>query len=117
MSELSLLPQAVDILVPRGSTETIRLTFPEDITGDTVSIIVRDEWGGAQKFRVDQTSHEDPANGVTTIVLDNANTDDGQLSGSTTWRYTIVRTHGGEPTAWWAGKFVIKDTAILPVVP
>lgn len=113
---LSVLPIEYHLTVPRATASTINLTFTDaagtaiDITGDTITLTVRDAYGGTSKFTA-SGSITVAASGTATVSVSVANTTDGKTSGQTHWVYVITRTHGGVVTPWWGGRFTIDETA------
>lgn len=117
---IDLLPIPYDIRVPRKADTTLQVAFTnasgvaEDLTSDTITLIVADDYGGTTQFTKEVTEFSAPLTGIALIVLAAADLDDGKTSGVTTWVYTIWRTHGGRNIAWFSGSFEIRPVVALP---
>jgi hypothetical protein len=113
---LSLMPNMVDFEVPRGFGQDFELLFTDvdgntvDISGDTITIVARDQPGGTQKFTRTATP-TDAAHGAALLELQAADLTDDRVGFLTEWVYVITRTHAGKTVPWWAGKIVLADTA------
>jgi len=69
-----------NIKIYRGDIEKLNFVFtkdnaPIDITGYTVTLTIKKEKGGQLVLQKQQTTHTDPTNGKTEIVLDSTDTD------------------------------------------
>lgn len=87
--------------VIRGDTKIYTLTYtdsdgePLDLTGYTVWFTVKenvDDTDASAKIQKEITSHTDPTNGITTVTLDPADTDD--LAGSYHYDIQLVDSDG-----------------------
>ena len=95
----------------RGDGHTINVTFPTDITGSTVFFTVNEEADPASDataaIQKTNTVHTDALNGITTIVLDPADTAD--IAAGVYFYDLQLKTAGGVISSVPKGKFTLES--------
>jgi hypothetical protein len=103
---VNITPTVINVRVRRGTTNVLRATIyensvPADLTGDTVTMLVKDRPGGTVRLNI--TGVLEPQSGATLgqllLTLPAAQLQDGDnLIDPIEWVYELRRLHGGQPS-------------------
>lgn len=116
---------ALDIRVNRGTDNSEAFTIKDpagdavNITGDTVVLTVRKDFGGERVFSIENTTHTTPASGITTFDIARTYIDDEARSQVVEhWVYDVrwYDASTGDENVQYYGRFEVWPVSTDPGV-